>query len=154
MSAGKTETLRDLELGPVDILVIGYPPGAPMTGDAIPLLMDLVERRVIRVLDVLFVTKDEDGTFGGFDARGLGPDELGDFFVFDGATSGLLGDEDVAKAAEALEPGTSAALIVYENRWAGPFIAAVRRNGGTLIGAERIGVEDLMDAVNAAEATG
>ena len=154
MSAGKAETMRDLELGPVDILVIGYPPGAPMTGDAIPLLIDLVERRVIRVLDVLFVTKYEDGTFGGFDARGLGPDQLGDFFVFDGATSGLLGDEDVAKAAEALEPGTSAALIVYENRWAGPFIAAVRRNGGTLIAAERIGVEDLMDAVNAAEATG
>jgi hypothetical protein len=154
MSAGKTETMSDLELGPVDIVVIGYPPGAPMTGDAIPLLMDLVERRVIRVLDVLFVTKEEDGTFGGFDARGLGPDQLGDFFVFDGATSGLLGDEDVAKAAEALEPGTSAALIVYENRWAGPFIAAVRRNGGTLIAAERIGVEDLMDAVNAAEATG
>jgi Family of unknown function (DUF6325) len=153
MSTRATERMRDLELGPVDILVIGYPPGAPMTGDAIPLLMDLVERRVIRVLDVLFVTKDEDGTFGGFDARGLGPDELGDLFVFDGATTGLLGDEDVAKAAEALEPGTSAVLIVYENRWAGPFIAAVHRNGGTLIAAERIGVEDLMEALNAAEAT-
>lgn len=151
MSTRATETVRDLELGPVDLVVIGYAPDAPMTGDAIPLLVDLVERRIIRVLDVLFVTKNEDGTFAGFDAQGLGPEQLGDLFVFDGATSGLLGDEDVARAAEALEPGTSAALIVYENRWAAPFIAAVRRNGGTLIAAERIGAEDLMEALNAAD---
>ena len=152
MSTHATESTRDLELGPVDLVMIGYPPGAPMTGDAIPLLMDLVERRIIRVLDVLFVTKDDDGTFGGFDARSLGPEQLGDFFVFDGATSGLLGDEDIANAAERLEPGTSAALIVYENRWAAPFIAAVRRNGGVLIAAERVGAQDLMDALDAAEA--
>jgi hypothetical protein len=152
LSTQASQTTRDLDLGPVDLVVIGYPPGAPMTGEAVPLLMDLVERRLIRVLDVLFVTKDEDGTFGGFDAQGLGPDQLGDFFVFDGATSGLLGGDDVAKAAEALEPGTSAVMIVYENRWAAPFIAAVRRNGGVLIAAERIGVQDLMDALDAAEA--
>jgi hypothetical protein len=142
----------ELELGPVDIVLIGYPPGAPMTGEAAPMLVDLVDRGVIRVLDVLFVTKAEDGTVAGFDARALGPDRLAEFFVFDGATTGLIGDDDVAKAGEILEPGASAVLLVYENRWAAPFIAAVRRNGGVLIAAERVGADDLMDALDAAEA--
>jgi hypothetical protein len=150
MSTEATATSRELdELGPIDLVVIGYPPGAPMTGEAVPLLMDLVDRRIIRVLDVLFVTKDADGTIAGFDAQALGPEQLGDLFVFDGATTGLIGDEDVARAADALEPGTAAALIVYENRWAAPFAAAVRRNGGVVLATERIAVQDLMDAIDA-----
>jgi hypothetical protein len=141
---------HDGELGPVDIVVIGYPAGAPMTGDAIPLLMDLVDRGIIRVLDVLFVMENEDGTFSGFEAQDLEADRVGDFKVFEGASSGLLGDEDVATAAEAIEPGTAAVVIVYENRWAAPFAAAVRRNGGQLIDFQRIPVQDLIDAVEAA----
>jgi Family of unknown function (DUF6325) len=140
------------ELGPIDIIVFAYPPGAPMTGEAASVVLDLVDRGIIRVLDVLFAVKQEDGTVAGFDAQGLGPDMAGDFFVFDGATSGLLGDEDVAKAAEAIEPGTTAVLLVYENRWAAPFVAAVRHNGGVLVASERIGVQDLVDALAAAEA--
>jgi hypothetical protein len=139
-------------MGPVDLVVIGYPPGAPMTGDAVPLLMDLVDRGVIRILDVLFATKGEDGTVAGFDAQGLGPEALGDFFVFDGATSGLVGDEDLANAAEVLEPGASAVLLVYENRWAAPFASAVRRNGGAVLASERITMSDLIDALDAVEA--
>jgi dihydroorotase-like cyclic amidohydrolase len=140
------------ELGPIDVVVIGYPPGAPMTGEAVPLLVDLVERGTIRVLDVMFVMKEEDGTFTGFDARDLGEKDVGDFTVFEGASSGLLGEDDAAKAAEAIEPGTAAVMIVYENRWAAPFIAAVRRNGGVPIAFERIPVQDLIDALDAAEA--
>ena len=121
---------HDGELGPIDVAVIAYPPGAPMTGEAAPLLVDLADRGIIRVLDAMFVKKEEDGTFWGFDARNLDDRDVGDFTVFEGASSGLLGDEDAAKAAEALEPGTAAVLIAYENRWAAPFIAAVRRNGG------------------------
>jgi hypothetical protein len=140
------------ELGPIDIVVIAYPAGAPMTGEAAPLLVDLVERGIIRVLDVMFVMKNEDGTFSGFDATNLDDKGVGDFTEFEGASSGLLGEEDAAKAAEAIEPGSAAAMIVYENRWAGPFIAAVRRNGGVPIAFERIPAQDVIDALDALEA--
>jgi hypothetical protein len=139
-------------LGPVDIAVIGYPAGAPMTGEAVPILLDLVDRGIVRVLDVLFVTKDENGMFSGFEAKDLDAMSVGDFTVFEGASSGLLGHDDAATAADAIEPGTSAVLIVYENRWAAPFAAAVRRNGGVLIDFQRIPAQDLIDALDAAEA--
>src|SRR5215211_3206538 len=109
------------ELGPIDIVVIAYPAGSPMTGEAAPLLVDLVDRGIIRVLDAMFVKKEEDGTFSGFDARGLSDKGVGDFAVFEGASSGLFGDEDAAKAAEDIEPGSAAVMIMYENRWAAPF---------------------------------
>jgi hypothetical protein len=143
---------HDEELGPVDIVVIGYPADAPMTGEAAPLLLDLVDRGIIRVLDVQFVTKNEDGTFSGFDAKDLDNKNVGDFTAFEGASSGLLGEEDAATAAEAIEPGSAAVMIVYENRWAAPFIAAVRRNGGVPLAFERIPVQDLIDSLDAAEA--
>ena len=144
-----TEELDDI--GPVDIILIGYPPDAPMTGEAVPILLDLVDRGIVRVLDVLFVTKEQDGTFSGFAARDLDPERMGDFALFEGASSGLLGDEDVASAAAAIEPGTSAVLLVYENRWAAPFAAAVRRNGGVLLASERIPASDFIAALDAAD---
>jgi SAM-dependent methyltransferase len=141
------------ELGPVDIVVIGYPADAPMTGEAVPMLVDLVERGIIRVLDVMFVMQGEDGKFAGFEATGLDEKGVGDLALFEGASSGLLGDDDVATAAETLEPGTAAVMIVYENRWAGPFVAAVRRNGGVLLDNQRIPAADLLAALDAAEST-
>ena len=144
-----TETAQDL--GPVDIVVIGYPPGAPMTGSAAQALLDEVDKGTIAVLDAMFVTKNEDGSYSGFDATGLEQGRVGDFHVFEGASSGLLGDADVATAAEAIEPGTSAVMIMYENRWAVPFISAVHQNGGVFITAERIHHQDLMDAIAAGE---
>lgn len=142
----------ELELGPVDVVVIGYPAGAPMTGEGIPILLDLVDRGIVRVLDALFVRKEDDGTFAGFDLADLDEQAAGDLTVFAGATSGMLDDEDVAAAAAAIEPGSAALMIVYENRWAAHFIAAVRRNGGNLIGHQRLGVQQLIDALDAAEA--
>ena len=140
------------ELGPIDIIVIAYPADAPMTGEAVPLMLDLVGQGIIRVLDVMFVTKNQDGTFSGFDATDLDEDSVGDFAAFAGASSGLLGDDDLQTAAEAIEPGSAAVMIVYENRWAAPFVAAVRRNGGVLVASERIPAQDLLDALDAAEA--
>ena len=134
------------ELGPVDMVVIAYPADAPMTGEAAPILVDLVDRGIIRVLDARFVIKESDGTFSGFEARDLTDKGVGDFAVFEGASSGLLGDDDVAKAAEAIEPGSAAVMIIYENRWAAPFVSAVRRNGGVPVAFERIPVQDLQDA--------
>ena len=141
------------ELGPIDIVVIGYPADAPMTGEAVPILLDLIERRIIRVLDVMFVMQGEDGTFAGFEAVGLDEKGVGDLAIFEGASSGLLGDDDVATAAETLEPGSAAVMIVYENRWAGPFVAAVRRNGGVLLDNQRIPAADLLAALDAVEST-
>jgi hypothetical protein len=141
------------ELGPIDIVVIGYPADAPMTGEAVPILLDLVERGIIRVLDVMFVMQGEDGTFAGFEAVGLDAKGVGDLAVFEGASSGLLGDDEVATAAETLEPGSAAVMIVYENRWAAPFVAAVRRNGGVPIDFQRIPAADLLAALDAVEST-
>ena len=141
------------EIGPIDIVVISYPPGAPMTGEAMPLLLDLVERRIIRVLDVLFVMEGEDGAFAGFKAEDLSSEGIGEFKVFEGAATGMLGDEDAATAAEALEPGSAAVLIVYENSWAAPFVTAVRRNGGVVVDNQRIPAADVIAALEAIEAT-
>jgi hypothetical protein len=142
----------DLELGPIDVVVIGFPPGAPMTGDAVPIFLDLVDRGIIRVFDARFLRKNEDGTFSGFDFGDLDEDAAGHFTAFTGASSGLLSDDDLGIAAAEIEPGTAAVMIVYENRWAAPFVAAVRRNGGEVIANERIRVQDLIDALDAAEA--
>jgi hypothetical protein len=138
--------------GPIDVVVIGYPPGAPMTGEAVPLLLDLVDRGVIRVLDALFVQKDADGTFSGFDLANLDEATAGDLAAFAGASTGMLNDDDAALVAAEIEPGSAAVLIAYENRWAAPFIAAVRLSGGVLIANERIGVQTLIDALDAAGA--
>ncbi len=140
------------DLGPIDVAVIAYPAGAPMTGEAAPLLVDLVKRGIIRVLDVMFVMKEGDGAFSGFEARNLDERGVGDFTIFEGASSGLLDESDVAQAADAIEPGSAAVMLVYENRWAAPFIAAVRRNGGVPIAFERISTQDLIEALDAAEA--
>ena len=140
------------ELGPIDIVVIGFPADAPMTGEAAPLLVDLVDRGIIRVFDVLFITKGEDGAVAGFTIDGIDQERVGDFTVFEGASTGLLGDDDAQAAAAAMEPGESAVVIMFENRWAGPFAAAVRRNGGQLIATQRIPTQELIRALDSLEA--
>ena len=143
---------HEQEIGPIDIIVIAYPPGSPMTGDAVPILMDLVERGIVRVLDAMFVSKDEDGKYSGFQAKDLDDKGVGDYRIFEGASSGLLGDDDIATAAEGMEPGSAGVILIYENRWAAPFATAVRRNGGRLVGTQRITVQEIVDALDAAEA--
>jgi hypothetical protein len=140
------------DLGPVDMVVIGYPAGAPLTGEAVPILLDLVDRGIVRVLDARAVIKEQDGTFSGFDVADLDEDRVGSFGVFAGASSGMLTDNDIALVADEIEPGTAAVTIVYENRWAAPFVSAIRRNGGFLVASERIHAQDLLDTLEAAEA--
>jgi Family of unknown function (DUF6325) len=137
------------EMGPIDYLVVEWP-GRQPTGEAAPYLVDLVERGIVRVLDLAFITKDEDGSVAGMDITDLGQ-EVEEMRVFEGASTGVLTDEDTAEAAKALEPGTSAALLVYENRWAAPFAAAVRRSGGQLVATGRIPVQAFLAALDAAE---
>jgi hypothetical protein len=140
------------ELGPIDVAVIAWPPGAPMTGEGAPILMDLVDKGIVRIFDMMFVTKGEDGSVVGFEATGLSEKNVGEFHVFEGASSGLLGDADAKEAAEALDDGWSAAVIVYENRWVAPFANAVRRNGGQLLDFQRITRAELEEVLDATEA--
>jgi dihydroorotase-like cyclic amidohydrolase len=139
----------NLEMGPIDYVLVEWP-GRQPNGEAVPHLIDLVDRGLIRVIDLAFITKDEDGNVARLELAELG--EVAELAVFEGASTGLLADEDVAAAADVLEPGTSAALLVYENAWAAPFAAAVRRSGGQLVASGRIPVEDLEAALDAVEA--
>src|SRR3954449_1037546 len=121
------------EMGPVDYLVVAFST-SEMKGEALPLLVDLVDRGIIRILDLVFLRKDEDGTVTTLTQVDLERMKMLEAALFDGAASGLLGTDEVAEAAEALDPGTAAGVLVYENVWATPFAAAIRRSGGQLIG--------------------
>ncbi len=101
-------------LGPIDIVVIGFPPGAPMRGDAVPIFLDLVDRGIIRVFDAMLVKKEDDGTVSGFDLSDVDEEQAGDLTVFSGASTGLLGNDDVETVAAELEPGAAAALSVCD----------------------------------------
>jgi len=137
------------EMGPIDYLVVEWP-GRQPTGEAAPIVADLVERGIIRVLDLAFITKDADGEVAGLEISDLG-EQVEELKLFEGASSGLLGDEDVEEAAKALEPGTSAALLVFENSWAAPFASALRRSGAQLVASGRIPIQAILAALEAAE---
>ena len=142
-----TESME--EMGPIDYLVVEWP-GRQPNGEAAPILADLAERGIIRILDLAFITKDEDGTVAGLDITSIG-EQVEELKLFEGASSGLLGDDDIEEAAKALEPGTSAALLVFENSWAAPFATAVRRSGGQLVASGRIPVQAVLAALEAVE---
>ena len=117
----------DLEqMGPIDYLVVEFP-GSRMTGEGLPLLVDLVDRGIIRILDLMFVKKELDGSMKGMAITDLDHDGKLDLAVFEGASSGLLDEDDIADAGGALDPGSSAGILVYENLWAAPFATALRR---------------------------
>jgi hypothetical protein len=138
------------EIGPIDYIVVEWP-GKQPTGEALPHLVDLVDRGLIRILDMMVVAKAEDGSVAMLEIADVGG-EVAEFAVFEGASSGLLDEDDVAEAGNVLEPGTTAAVLVYENSWAGPFAAAVRRSGGELVASGRIPAETVLAALDAAEA--
>lgn len=140
---------EQIEMGPIDYVLIEWP-GRQPNGEVAPHLVDLVDRGLIRIIDVAFVAKDEDGSVAGIELADLG-DGAAELEVFAGASSGLLTDDDLGEAAGALEPGTSAALLVFENTWAAPFVAAVRRSGGQLVASGRIPADDILAALDAAE---
>jgi hypothetical protein len=139
------------EMGPVDYVVLGWPGGVPKgDGTVMRMLIDLVDRGIIRILDVAFAAKDEDGNVVALDLEHLGPDNA--FAEFQGASSGLLDFEDVQEAAALMEPGTAAAILVWENRWAAPVAIAMRESGGLLLDSGRIPVQGIIAALDALEA--
>jgi uncharacterized protein DUF6325 len=137
-------------MGPIDYLVVEFP-GSRMTGEGLPLLVDLVDRGIIRILDLVFLRKELDGSVTGVALADLDADGKLDLTVFEGASSGLLSSDEIEDAGTVLEPGSSAGLLVYENLWAAPFAAAVRRGGGQLVASGRIPVQAALAALDAAE---
>lgn len=144
-----TTNIADVS-GPVDFVLLEFPRDR-LTGEAGQALVDLVERGVIRLYDLVVISKDDDGQVSVLEVTD--PVVAGGFAAFAGARSGLLGDDDVAQAADAMQRGTVAALIVYENAWAVPFVAAARNSGGELVASARIPAADVMAALEALEPT-
>jgi hypothetical protein len=142
---------EDAGIGPVSYLIVEFP-GSKMTGEGLPILVDLVDAGIIRVLDLLFVTKGEDGTLTGAVIADLDQDGDLDLAVFDGATSGLLDQSDLDDAAEVLEPGSSAAILLFENTWARDFTQALRNGGAEVVAAGYVPLDALAASLDAAEA--
>jgi hypothetical protein len=130
------------EMGPVDYVILEWPQGGP-TPELAPMIIDLVDRGLITLLDVAFVTKDDDGTITAFES----------VEGFEGASSGLLDAADLEEAGRALEPGSSAAVLVWENRWLAPVAIALRRSGAQLVDSGRLSIQGLIAALDALEAT-
>ncbi|WP_217629114.1 DUF6325 family protein [Sanguibacter gelidistatuariae] len=152
--AGRDENADALsafeDMGPVDYIVVEFP-GSRFTGHGLPLLVDLVDRGVIRLLDLVFVKKELDGSLTGLVLADLDADGELDLAVFDGVSSGLLGQDDIDEAGAVLEAGSSAGILVYENSWAGPFASALRRGGAQLVASGRVPVQALLASLDAAE---
>jgi hypothetical protein len=142
----------EIELGPVDYLIVEWPQGKEPTGEGLDLLVGLTEQGLIRVIDLAFVMKEEDGTVRGLAITDVDSDGALDLVQFEGASSGILGQEDYDEAGAALEPGTSAAILVYENRWAAPFATALRKSGAQLVASGRIPVNALLDKLDELDA--
>ncbi|MFJ7905470.1 DUF6325 family protein [Kitasatospora sp. NPDC096204] len=140
------------ETGPIDYLVVEFP-GNRMTGEALPLLIDLVDRGLIRILDFAFVRKDTDGTVAGMEIADFDGDGRLDLAVFEGVGSGLLDEDDLSEAAGVIEPGNSAGVLIYENTWAAPFAAALRRSGAQVVASGRVPMQELMQSLDALDGT-
>jgi hypothetical protein len=138
------------ELGPVDWIVVEFP-GSKFNGQIAPALLDLVERDLIRVLDLLVLKKDADGSLEAFELSDLDQGEIGDLRTYESELAMLLSEEDVTSLAAAIEPGSSAGVLVWENTWAAPFASAVRRSGGQLVASGRIPIQALLAAIEADE---
>ena len=145
--------MADEVMGPISYVIVQFP-GNKMTGEGLPILVDLVDRGLIRILDLVFITRADDGSTAVLELNDLDRDDNVevDVAVFDGASSGLIGESDIAEAANAIEPGSSAGVLLFENKWATPFVQALRGGGAELVAAGYIPHDDLVAALEAAEA--
>jgi hypothetical protein len=139
-------TQLDDELGTIDFVVIEFP-GSRFNGELGTALIDLVRQGLVRIIDLVFIHKGADGVVDAVELADAEPEECGALAGLECDVPGLLADEDVAAAAEALEPGSSAALIIWENVWAAPFARAVRQSGGELVASGRIPLADVLASI-------
>jgi hypothetical protein len=146
----RTMATNEDALGPISYLVVEFP-GNKMTGEGFPALVDLVDRGLIRILDLTFVTRNDDGSIVGIELADLDGDGTMDLAVFEGVSSGLLDESDRAEAAAAIEPGSSAGILLFENRWAVPFVQALRNSDAQLIAAGYVPIDALLESLDAIE---
>ena len=145
-----TDSLTVDELGPVDYLVVEFP-GSEFNGEIAPELSDLVDRGLVRVLDLVMLKKDADGSIEAFELSDVEDGEIGELRRHESALAMLLSEDDITAVAAAMEPGSSAGVLVWENSWAAPFGAAVRRAGGQLVASGRIPIQAIVAALEADE---
>jgi len=138
------------DMGPIDYLVVEFP-GSRMTGRVFPQLVDLVDRGLIRILDLAFVRKEGDGSITGIELKEVDGDGTLGLSDFEGASSGLLGDDDIQEAGAAIQSDSSAGILVYENVWAAPLAREIRHSGGQLVASDRIPVQAVLAALDVAE---
>jgi hypothetical protein len=146
-----TETSLD-QLGPVDYVVVEFPAGASnFTGEMAEALVALVNSGTIRLIDVLILTKNEDGTVDAMELSDI--EELGELQALEAQLAELLAEEDVENLAAAMDPGSTAGVLIWENLWAAPFAAAARRSGGQLIATGRIPIQAIIASIEADQST-
>ena len=139
------------ELGPIDYLVVEFPAGkADFSGEMAAQLKRLIERGIVRVLDLLIITKDADGVVDASELHEFDADQVGQLRELGAELAQLLSEEDVGHIAAALEPGTVAAALVWENAWAAPFASSIRHAGGQLVASGRIPMQAIIAAAEAA----
>jgi hypothetical protein len=143
--------MTDALVGPIDYLAVEFP-AARLEGKAMQAIVDLVEAGIIRVLDMRAAVVDADGVMSAVALTDLDGDGILDLAVFEGVESGLLGDDDLQESASLIAPGNGVGLIVYENTWAGPFVAALRDVGAEVISSGRIPATEVLDALDRLEA--
>lgn len=146
-----TDTSLD-ELGPVDYVIVEFPEGqSHFTGEMVEELVSLVEAGTIRMIDMLILVKDDDGSIEAMELSDI--DELGPLQTIEAELAELLAEDDVVHLAAAMDPGSTAGVLVYENLWAAPFASAARRSGGQLIANGRIPIQAIIAAIEADETT-
>lgn len=143
-----TET--SLDVGPIDYLVVEFS-GAKFTGEALAALVDLVERGIVRILDLQVAMVGENGEFTAIELADFDGDGALDLAVFEGVQSGLLGEDDLAESAALVGPGDAVAVLLYENTWAGPFVSALRNQGADVIASGRIPADEVIAALETME---
>jgi hypothetical protein len=139
-----------VELGPVDYALVEFP-GNRFNGEIAPNILDLVSRGLVRILDLAFIKRDADGSISGLEVTEMDAEEIGSLLIFAEDAAGLLTEEDIAAAGEALEPNTSALFVVWENTWMAPLAAAIRASGGVLASHGRIPAQDIYEVLEAQE---
>jgi Family of unknown function (DUF6325) len=138
------------ELGPVDYLVVAFPAGqADFSGEMASELRELMDSDTVRVLDLVLVTKDVDGSVEATELRDADDSEVGQLHAAEADLAVLLAESDIDEIGQVLEPGSSAAVLVWENTWAAPFGTAVRRSGGQLVASGRIPTQAILAAIDA-----
>ena len=150
MTTPRVQSAEPNAMGPISYLIVEFP-GSKMTGEGFPILLDLVDRGLIRILDLRFVRRGMDGSMRALELQDIDRDGQFDLAKFEGASSGLLDDTDIADARSVIEPGSSAGILIFENRWATPFTQALRRGDAELVAAGYIPQDTIAASLDATD---